>query len=335
MDVGLEHCAVLRRADLDAPELVLGRHLALDEFADLAVDVAQFARHFARQFLVDLQHLQLVLGNLAARLCDRGDQLSALALKPRRLALERGQAVDLDQILLEQFAHAGQFALDQRDLLGLGGLLRGEAADLFLQLGDALAQLRFLPEPGGAAQIEQLALARHGGEGIGIAVPVEQLAGKFDRLGAVALGFQPRLARAQLDQALADDREIGAGDGLVETHHHVAGPDAVAVAHAYLADDAAGRMLHLLDVGIDDDRSGRDQRAGQFGGGGPAADAADQHQHDGDAGDQVALDRILRLDGRFAHDDDAPASGTTFSGRSIGVRCSTLLRTSSLGPNTC
>ena len=38
-------------------------------------------------------------------------------------------------------------------------------------------------------------------------------------------------------------------------------------------------MLHLLDVGFDDDGSERDHRAGQLAGRCPAADAADQ---DGD-----------------------------------------------------
>ena len=45
--------------------------------------------------------------------------------------------------------------------LCLGFLLRGEAADLFLELVDALAQLRFLAGARGAAQIEQLALIGH------------------------------------------------------------------------------------------------------------------------------------------------------------------------------
>ena len=48
--------------------------------------------------------------------------------------------------------------------------------------------------------------------------------------------------------------------------------------HQDLADDAAGRVLHLLDVRFDDDSAGRDHRAGELAGGGPAADAA-EHQH--------------------------------------------------------
>jgi len=56
----LEHEAVLRRADVDALELVLGGDLALDEFADLAVDLAQLLGDLAGGVLVDLNDLQLV-----------------------------------------------------------------------------------------------------------------------------------------------------------------------------------------------------------------------------------------------------------------------------------
>ena len=54
-------------------------------------------------------------------------ELAALAFEPRGLALELGQAVDLDQVLAEQIAHAGELALDQLDFLRLGVALRGDA----------------------------------------------------------------------------------------------------------------------------------------------------------------------------------------------------------------
>ena len=60
--------AVLRRADVDALELVLRGDLALDELADLAVDLAQFLGDLAAQFLIDLNDLEFDLGDLAARL---------------------------------------------------------------------------------------------------------------------------------------------------------------------------------------------------------------------------------------------------------------------------
>ncbi len=67
----LMHHAVLGRAHVDALELIFGRHLALDELANLALDFAQLARHLAAQILVDLDDLQLDLADLAARLRHR------------------------------------------------------------------------------------------------------------------------------------------------------------------------------------------------------------------------------------------------------------------------
>ena len=159
-------------------------------------------------------------------------------------------------------------------------LLRLEAANLFVELLDPLAELRLLAGARGAAQFEQLALAIDDRGDVGIVGAGQQIGRELDRVGAVALAFQPRLARVEFVEPLGDDGEIGARDRVVETHHDVALLDAVAVAHAELADDAAGRVLNLLDVGIDDDRARRDQRAGQRHGPRPAADAAGQHDDD-------------------------------------------------------
>jgi hypothetical protein len=64
----LVHHAVLGRANLDALELIFGRHLALNELADFALDFAQLARDLAAEILIDLDDLQLNLSDLAARL---------------------------------------------------------------------------------------------------------------------------------------------------------------------------------------------------------------------------------------------------------------------------
>ena len=121
----------------------------------------------------------------------------------------------------------------------------------------------FWPTRACVAQFEQLAFAVDRARDFGIAPAAQQFVGKRDRVGAVALGFEPRLARRHVVETLGDDGEIGARDRLVEPHHDVARLDAVAVAHAHLADHAAGRVLHFLDVGVDHDRAGCDQRAGQ------------------------------------------------------------------------
>ncbi len=52
----------------------------------------------------------------------------------------------------------------------------------------------------------------------------------------------------------------------------------LAVAHAQLADHAAGRVLHLLDVGIDDQLAWRDHRAGELRRRRPAAKPDDQQR---------------------------------------------------------
>ena len=90
---------------------------------------------------------------------------------------------------------------------------------------------------------------------------------------AVAFGAETRLAGVELGETLGDDRQIGPGHRLVEAHEDVAGFDAVAVARAHFADDAAGRVLHFFHVGIHDQRALRDQRAGNFGGRRPTAQA--------------------------------------------------------------
>ena len=46
--------------------------------------------------------------------------------------------------------------------------------------------------------------------------------------------------------------QVGAGLRVIERDHDVAGLDLLALAHIELADDAAGRVLHLLHVGVDD-----------------------------------------------------------------------------------
>ena len=71
----LDH-AVLRRADIDPPQLVFGRDLALDEFADLVVGLAQILGDVADHVLVDLDDLQFGFGDLALGLRDRGDDIA-------------------------------------------------------------------------------------------------------------------------------------------------------------------------------------------------------------------------------------------------------------------
>ncbi len=270
----LQHHAVLRRADVDAAQLVLGGDLALDELADLVGGLTQILGDLAGHVLVDLDDLQLGFGDLAPGLGARGDVLPAFAVQPRGVAFQLRQARNLDQPLLVELAHAHQLLLDQRDFLLLGLFLRGETLDFLVELGDALAQLRLLAGAAVDPDLEQLGFACHHVPGIGIASAVKQHRRELDAVASALLGLDTRLPRPQAVERLVDDGEVGAHHGLVEPHHDIACLDQVAVAHAHFADHPAGRVLHLLDVGIDHHLPRRDQRPRDRHGGAPAADAA-------------------------------------------------------------
>jgi hypothetical protein len=149
-------------------------------------------------------------------------------------------------------------------------------------------------------RFERLALARQRLLDVGIVRRRGELLRCLDGFCSVALGSKARLARIELGEALDDNGEVGAGHGLVKANENVAGLHPVAVADAQFADDAAGRVLDLLDVRIDDDRALRDQRAGNLRRRRPAADSDRQERHDHDAGEDVAADRGARTRPRFA-----------------------------------
>ena len=316
-------------------ELVLGGHLALDVFADLAVGLAQLLGDVAGEFLIDLEDLQLNFGDLALGFGGGGNERAALALQARLLALERGEPVELDEVLRPQIADALELLVDERHFLGLGVLLGGQPGDLLLQLLDALLQLILLAETRGAAQLEQLALARQRLVEVAIVDVAGKLVGQRDGIGAVALGREAGFAGIKLVEALGDDGEIGTGHRLVEAHEDVARLHPVAVVRPDLADHAAGRVLHLLHVRIDDHRALCDQGAGNLRRRGPAAepDRQDPDQHN--AGEYVPADRLTRARRRLVFHPAPPCSGTTFKARGCRPGCTARLRISSFGPNCC
>jgi hypothetical protein len=135
----LQHDAVLRRADVDAAQLILGGDLALDELADLVDGLAQVLGDLADHVLVDLDDLQFGLGDLALGLRARGDVLRALAGQAGQVALQRGEARDLDQAV--ELAPHSSFHTSAISFLSL--LLRVTA--ISSPSCDALAQLRYHP----------------------------------------------------------------------------------------------------------------------------------------------------------------------------------------------
>ena len=80
------------------------------------------------------------------------------------------------------------------------------------------------------AQFEQLAFASKRLFDIGIVHPAGKLGRHRHRVGAIAFGGKPRLARVELDQPFADDRQIGPRHGFVEATEDIASFDVIAVA---------------------------------------------------------------------------------------------------------
>ena len=84
--------------------------------AILPCDLAQVLGDLAAQFLIDLQDLQLDLGDFALGLGGRGDELAALAFEAGRVALERRHALDLHEVLAPQIPDPFELLPDQLDL---------------------------------------------------------------------------------------------------------------------------------------------------------------------------------------------------------------------------
>src|SRR5262249_910993 len=98
-------------------ELVLGRDLALDKLADLAINLAQFLGDVAGDILIYLENLQRSLGNLAFGLRRGRNQLTAFTVEPGRFTLERSKPGELDDTRVPTSAHASKLAVDERNFL--------------------------------------------------------------------------------------------------------------------------------------------------------------------------------------------------------------------------
>ena len=90
--------------------------------------------------------------------------------------------------------------------------------------------------------------------------------------------------------------EVGLSLGRVEPQQHVAGPHGLTLAHEELADHAAVRRLDLLDAGVDDEPTWRDDRAREPRLGGPPAEPSDEQRADEQARRDQTADRTPRIE---------------------------------------
>jgi hypothetical protein len=208
--------------------------------------------------LEDLE-FRLADGLLGPR--ERGEEFAPLALQPGDLALEREDAVAGGVPLVGQLPDAEEFLVDEPDLALAGELLRPQAGDLLLELGDALAQDLGLAVQRRLARGEDLALAADQVADARFLGPRAQHVGKDDRGGAVLLGTQARLERARRVDLALHDGEGGLRADRIEADQHVARGHLVAVADQDLLDDAAVEVLDVPPVGLHDHRAAGDDGA--------------------------------------------------------------------------
>ncbi len=271
-----------RRTQFDTLEVVVGGNAPFGQLGDLALDLAQFLLGLGPQVLIDTRDLQFDLGDLALGLRDLRGQLTFLTGEADGLTFEPVQPHDRGQSLFVELPDPLQFFGDDLRLACVCVELRAKTENFVLELGDPLGELRALAFARRTPRIEQPAFGGDDPLRLGIVRPAGEICRNLQCVASVALGFEAPLATEKLIELAGDHLEIGARDGLVETDEQVALRNLVAFAHQDLADNAAGRMLHFLDVAIDDELARSDHRVRHGGGDQPerqrAAEDRDEHE---------------------------------------------------------
>ena len=176
--------------------------------------------------------------------------MSAIGPLEFHLLVERGVA------LRHQIADALDLALVQGRLIAAAGQHAAIAFDQRLLPLDRLVDRAEVRGQRGAPRLQQLVLRADvlPDQRIGLG-GLQQVRVKVDRRKAQLLGDQPAFGRAQSQVALARRLVVGAGDGVVQPDHDLAGLDHLAFAHQHFADDAALQVLDGLALGVHRDHA--------------------------------------------------------------------------------
>jgi hypothetical protein len=180
-----------------------------------------------------LDRLLLRFGDAGAGLGDLRLQLRHLAVDVHGGALQLVEAVDRDQLLVPQVAHALAFGLDQVALLAQGVDLGLKPGDLLVVLRDARAKLCAQLALFGLAHREQVLFVGHGLARAGLVEAVSS--GGKNLAQAQPLCLEPGLLGQQLFHGEVGIGRIGAGHAVVEPHQQLA------LAHMLAIDDRNGR----------------------------------------------------------------------------------------------
>ena len=222
-------------------------------------------------------------------------ELRLLAVESGRFPLQLREAIDRNQVLFEQLAHPFELAIYQFNFshswLAAG---RSSRRSLRLELCKLLAQLGLLTRHAQSGAVRTVLRSPvNDVRDFRLAFASLKVIRKVQRVRTIAFACKSCLARRKLVEAFRDDRQICPRDRLVQAHDDVAALDAIAFANAQLADDSAGGVLHLLDIRIDNDRPGRDQRAGE-----PVVPAQPPDGADENGKDRMPAKMLRRIDRR-------------------------------------
>ena len=240
--------AVLGRADVELPQLVAGGDQALGQFVELRFIVAELLGDFAPHLLVDLQDLQLGLGDLRTHLAGIGIEAAELPLVLSGLAADGAEAILGHERLCRQRLEAGELLAGKLGLADHCRALRDDAGRLVLELDDLLLQLVLLPLARREAGGELRRLDRHLLLDGGLAGARENGGRKGKRHRTIALGFEPDATHGDLGEALLHDGKIGGGERAVEAEKKLAGLYMITVRDRDLGHRPAGGMGDLLDA---------------------------------------------------------------------------------------
>ena len=282
-----------RRADFDAVEQIARGDAAFDQFGFLALGLAEILDDVGAKILIDTDDLKLGLADLRFGLGDGGDQLAAFAVEPRSLALQRGEARQRHQPLVVEILDAGEFALDQFQLLAPWNptcTLSPEISSVSwatwlcsrsFWLWRALERALNSDSSDASRLFIVSSFARPASSG-----------GNLDLRKVVAFGGEPRDLGAELVELLGHHLQARLRLRRIEPDQEVAGDDPRAVLTLISATTPPVGCWIGLHVGLDDEIAGHDDGARQRHEEEPAAaeHACDQDQN-AKPGAQFVLER--------------------------------------------
>ena len=169
--------------------------------------------------------------------------------------------VAAEKAFLKQRQHVLQFARGEFEFTLTRLQLLLHAAEVILQLLDALLKHSLFALAAGAARNEQCVLRLEHTQRLRIGLARCECGWQCECRTSVAFRLQPQTLRQRIERASARNGDVGTHLRIVELDEQIAGFDPIAVLHENPIYDAAVEMLHRLGIAFDSDGPVGDDRA--------------------------------------------------------------------------